>query len=220
MCTELMMRLCSLSELASGVCCGGGCAFDDARVWSKDDCTLPSEQTPIEALPYLPELLRVSINGQQFSLPSPHFPDHPALPSPLSGVASAVPGFTFFDSSAISLSAIVPSSGPADGGVLLTLIGIGFADLGAKVGFVAPSGEVALAPATLAVGDSRGRLLTCYSPKALASVSLPGSVRVELSLNGAPLAPAMTVGSALRYAYEGEAVGDIGSGDFGSGSGE
>ena len=63
-CASIDRRLCSRRELASGVCCGTGCGFDDARVWALDDCTLPSALTPIRSLPLRGERLRVSVNGQ------------------------------------------------------------------------------------------------------------------------------------------------------------
>ena len=48
--------------------------------------------------------------------------------------------------------------------------------------------------------------------------------RVELSLNGEPLPPAMSEGSALRFNFleveEGSGEAGSGSGEYGSGSGE
>jgi hypothetical protein len=208
-CDGLMMRLCTQRELSAGLCCGGSCAFDDARVWTSEDCTLPSEHAPIDALPLKPHLLRVSVNGQQFSAITPHF-EEPALPRDRSrDVPTSVPGFTFFDPSLLALSAIVPDSGPTGGGTLVTLIGLGFADLNAHVGFV-PSNHttaaaVGLARAEMALGAFRGRLLTCRTPPS--PTGSGGTVRVELSLNGEPLPPAMSETvppDALRFTYVGD----------------
>ena len=107
---------------------------------------------------------------------------------------------------------------PSDGGTLLTLIGLGFVDLGATVGFADDSGNVTLAPATLAYGDFRGRVLTCYSPPAGHNTTV---MRIELSLNGARLPPAMTTVSSLRFSYypvPGSYRGDVENFSGGAGS--
>ena len=225
-CDHLGLRLCSLDELASGVCCSGGCAFDDARVWSSDDCTLPSEHTPIEALPMRPERLRVSINGQQYSgmhfdygTPAPiHGSGAIAVPATEQTLRASAVGFTYYDASQLVLSAVIPRTGPVAGGTTLTLIGAGFVDFGAAVGFVSANGTQ-MASALLAVGAMRGRVLTCVSPASPAGAA--GSVLIEISLNGAAAAPAMTSFSTLRFDYHPDAVGsdgaDSASGEVGSG---
>ena len=217
LCHELMMRLCTLDELAEGTCCGGGCAFDDARVWSRDDCTLPSEQTAITALPLMPEMLRVSVNGQQYGGAdlTPRRADQPALPAPHSGLAQPAPGFTYYDAAHLALSAVIPTGGPVAGGTLLTILGLGFADLGVSVDFLAADGNATLAAATLAYGEFRGRLLTCYSPPA--PVAEAQGMRIELSLNGAPYPPAMTTGSLVQFSYFAEPPDALGTADPGSG---
>ena len=99
------------------------------------------------------------------------------------------------------------------------------------MGFLAADGNATLAAATLAYGEFRGRLLTCYSPPA--PVGEAQGMRIELSLNGAPYPPAMTTGSLVQFSYfaeppdalgtanpgSGDAAGsgDAGSGDAGSG---
>ena len=222
-CDELMMRVCTLRDLDDGLCCGGGCAFDDARVWSSDDCTLPSEHSPIDALALRAELLRVSINGQQYNAAYEHF-DAPARPNLWSGLATPVPGFTYYDAARhVALSAITPSHGPAAGGTLVTLFGVGFTDLGARVGFLGVNGTyghtaAVMAPATLAFGALRGRTLTCRTPPS--PMSGGGAARVELSLNGHPLPPAMSDGSSVRFAFDAEGGSEEASGDSGSGSGD
>ena len=44
--------------------------------------------------------------------------------------------FAYFDTSALHISSVAPSSGPLDGGTVLTLTGEGFNDLGARVAFL------------------------------------------------------------------------------------
>ena len=44
--------------------------------------------------------------------------------------------FAYFDTSALHISSVAPSSGPLDGGTVLTLTGEGFDDLGARVAFL------------------------------------------------------------------------------------
>ena len=85
-CARVSRRLCHGTELRAGVCCGSGCGFDDIRVWSRDPCPLPNELTPIPYLPMRGEILRVSINGQQYSMvrstsqPPSYPPVDPNLP--------------------------------------------------------------------------------------------------------------------------------------------
>lgn len=81
----------------------------------------------------------------------------------------------------------------------MTVVGLGFTDLGATVSFIsqADSEVAAYVPASIAVGTMRGRVLRCVSPVAAGA---PGSYRIELSLNGDPSVNA-TVGSLL-YTYE------------------
>ena len=219
-CDELMMRLCTLRELSDGLCCDGGCAFDEARVWSADDCTSDSEHTPIDVLALRADLLRVSINGQQYSAGYPHF-NAPARPHPWSDLATPVPGFTYYDAARhVTLSAVFPSEGPVAGGTLVTLTGLGFADLGARVGFfseVDGTSTNSTVAATLAFGAFRGRVLTCRTPPSATNAA--GAVRLELSLNGEPLPPAMTDGSLLRFLYrtEEDSSGDAASGEAASG---
>ena len=122
MCDELMMRLCTLHELAGGLCCDGGCGFDEARVWTVDDCTRDAEHTAIHALPLLAEPLRVSMNGQQYSASFAHT-TAPARPQSWSGIAAPVPGFTYYDATRrVTLSAISPKHGPVGGGTLITVL--------------------------------------------------------------------------------------------------
>jgi len=91
------------------------------------------------------------------------------------------------------------------GGTLVTLIGLGFSDLGARVGFVGAahgtSGNTTTVtvPASLAFGAFRGRALTCRTPPSPTGGA--GATRLELSLNGELLPPSMTEGSSLRFHY-------------------
>ena len=219
-------------QILQGECCDGGCAFDDARVWTSDDCTTDEEHTLITALPLQAELLRVSINGQQYSAAYPH-DDAPSRPHTWSGLPTAVPGFTYYDSGSarLRLSAVTPMEGPVAGGTLVTLTGLGFADLGARVGFLSAANgtaddgtadgnlTVVTVPASIAFGAFRGRALTCRTPPSLGGAV--GEATVELSLNGEALPPAMSSGSELRFVYVAEtAVDDPGSGAADSGSGE
>lgn len=214
---------CTLEELESGLCCGSGCGIDNARVWTADDCAEPAEFTPIIALPAAPSWVRVSINGQQFSANPPLF--HQA-PEPL----RAEPGFTYYDESQLVFSAILPSRGPVAGGTEITLLGMGFVDFGAKVGFSgigfatnsSGSGRndssTVLVPAVISLGLLRGRMVTCRTPPAL----LAGPVAVELALNGVGHPPDRTSHSGLRFQYLDDQVAEGASGDAGqleSGSG-
>ena len=197
MCDGLMMRLCTLTELANGECCGRGCALEDARVWSADECTMPSEHTPIEALPLRAERVRVSINGQQYA---PGFPRRMVLGAsgPLQG------GFTYYDLAQLHLSAITPSGGPLAGGTLVTLIGVGLVDLGVRVSFAAtaaaaPNASLRLVKAQAVYGAMRGRVLTCVTPASPTGEA--GAANVEVTLNGETLPSAITSGGALRFTY-------------------
>ena len=218
-CEQRMMRLCTLEELSSGLCCGGPCALDDARVWTADDCTLTSELTPIRTLPLRAEPLRVSVNGQQYSSAWRHF-GTPSLPRGTSrDLPTPVPGFTYYDPARVTLSAVVPSTGPTEGGTTLTLIGLGFADFGAKVGFYDASGASTgagdeggpvFAPATMVHAAFRGRVLSCHTPPWNAS----GPVSLRLSLNG--LEAGLSSDVAFRYEDTSAEESSSGSGDTGS----
>ena len=101
----------------------------------------------------------------------------------------------------------MPRSGPSAGGTKLTITGEGFEDLGARVVFVA-NGTASSAPATLATGAFRGRLLTCDTPAADAA----GDVRIEVSLNGEETPPdATTVDPPQFFEYR-NASQQIGNG--------
>ena len=99
------------------------------------------------------------------------------------------------------------------GGTILTLIGLGFADYGAKVGFHALAegsggddrGGIFVA-ATMAHAAFRGRVLTCRTPPMNAS----GSFSLRLTPNG--IGDEMSRG-ALRFTYYDDQLGDTGSGD-------
>ena len=230
LCDSLMMRLCTLRELSDGLCCNGPCDFDDARVWTSDDCTTPSEHTPFDSLPLVPELLRITLNGQQYSGGFPHHIDAPSRPNLWSDFSAPSPGFTYYDPSKhVSLSAIMPSEGPVSGGTLVTLIGIGFADLGAQVGFVqraassgssepgSGSGEAGSGGGDNGSGGAVAELQGIeMAPATLAygayrgrtlicrtppsPVGAAGAARIELSLNG-EAGDAMSDGSLIRFTY-------------------
>lgn len=131
LCRERLMRLCTLHELERGVCCGSGCALDDARVWTHDDCTTPLEHTLLEALPLRPERLRVSVNGQQYGgvVRSTDLPERRAARVRRHNASEPYrSGFTYYSTAHLRLSAVVPAAGPVAGGTLLTLLGMGFVD--------------------------------------------------------------------------------------------
>lgn len=216
------------------MCCSSGCALDDARVWTADACTAPSELSPVETLPLRATQLRVSLNGQQYSNVEAHSPTRdPHAPSPLSpalldGAAASArnasarvaTGFTYYSASQLRLSAVTPTRGPVAGGTLVTLTGRGFVDLGARVGFVGAGSvpaNASLVSASVAAGMLRGRVVTCLTPPSAAG--LPGVAHVELSLNGEAGGDSMTDGNAIRFEYVAEAgmVGEGGNGEGGSG---
>ena len=58
-----------------------------------DDCTTPSEHTPFDSLPLVPELLRITLNGQQYSGGFPHHIDAPSRPNLWSDFSAPSPGF-------------------------------------------------------------------------------------------------------------------------------
>ena len=222
-CTGLSMRLCTLEELEGGLCCGRGCALDDARAWAADPCTLHSELTPIETLPLRAERLRVSVNGQQYSAGATLFgaaqrPQNGSAFSPTLGA----PGFTYYDADALRFSALLPRAGPLAGGTLVTILGLGFVDLGARCAFVATGGAggggpgsnsssaaagaaastTSFVPARDTLGMMRGRVLTCVTPPSPSGAI--GTVEVKVSLNGDPVA---LTPSALRFTYENGTMG-------------
>ena len=104
----------------------------------------------------------------------------------------------------------------------VTLVGLGFVDLGARCGFVVGENTTVMTRANLAFGAYRGRALTCVAPPNPAGGA--GVARVELSLNGEPWVPAMSGTSGLLFEYEeydDEEDEEAGSGDVtGSGDGD
>ena len=203
-CAQIEMRLCTLDELDSGLCCGRGCALDDARVWSADPCTLDSEHTPIEALPLKAERLRVSVNGQQYSAPTTLFgePKRPQNGSDFSPTLGS-PGFIYYDPSALRFSAINPTRGPIAGGTPVTIIGLGFVDLGARCSFKAAINATVMATAHTRATDShgmlRGRILVCKTPPS--PTDSTGTVQIEVSLNGEMTPAATSASSVLQFTY-------------------
>jgi hypothetical protein len=189
-CSRQGRRLCSRPELESGMCCGQACGFDSIRAWASDACTLPSELQPMHRLPLRAEAVRVSLNGQQYS---DGFDMTGALTQPQSRqLLRGGTAFAYFDTSALQISSVLPSSGPLDGGTVVTLTGEGFDDLGARVAFLGIGGNLtnatATVPATVATGLFNGRMLTCVAP----AMGIRGPARIELTLNGQELPPALT----------------------------
>ena len=106
----------------------------------------------------------------------------------------------------------------------MRVIGLGFADFGAKVGFffdpedAAGGGSVIFTPATLVFGAFRGRMLTCQTPRR--PVNASGTARLRVSLNGLNAGLSL---AELPFLYEDPfedqeaGSGDTASGDTASG---
>ena len=120
---------------------------------------------------FAPQAVEVTINGQHHARTS-----------------SSGAQFRYYSDTDLRISSIFPRGGPAAGGTLVTVRGVGFVDLdhgnGLKCAFLGP-----LVPATAAEGSSES--LTCVTPPATThayaapdAYNPESAVAVRLTLNG------------------------------------
>jgi hypothetical protein len=172
-------------------------------------CAAPPTPQPEAAQRSEGEVVRVSLNGQQYSAAYARFG---APQRPLDRERYYPPAFTYYNVSRLRLSSVSPAFGPRAGGTAVTITGAGFVHHGAPaVAFVGDatanvSANVTLAPATLAFGEFGGQVLRCVAPAWAVQVD----VSLELTLNGdAGARTRLGEGEhaerdGLRYRYVGE----------------
>ena len=204
--------LCTLEELSSGLCCGGPCALDDARVWTAGDARSRRSLRP--SGPSHCARSRCASASAASSTAARGAAGAPSYARRRATSRRPCPAYARWH----VLSAVVPSTGPTEGGTTLTLIGLGFADFGAKVGFYDASG------ASTGAGDEGGPVFAPATMVHAAFVVCPlvshaalecgGPVSLRLSLNG--LEAGLSSDVAFRYEDTSAEESSSGSGDTGS----